>query len=276
MAFLWAVFLTAAATAGNLPELAAKTKPSVVRLSVRDASGKELGSGTGFFVSNDGRIVTNFHVAVNGVTITAMNSEGREIKILGALVWSAESDIAILQAEPGEYPALEVGDSDAIRSGDEVFVIGSPLGLEGTLSAGIVAAIREKGVRDEGPKSNRPAKGLTTEAWGIQITAPISPGSSGSPILDANGKVIAVAVGNRAHGQNLNFGIPSAIVTQMLGEIKPGAKPQPIEALDEVKGSDVTRNLLISAGVIAGIFVIWLIAERVTRRKAPPRGARRS
>lgn len=280
MAFL--LLLPAQAMAYDLPELAAMSKPAVVLLTQWDDAGARVGAGTGFFVSKGGRIVTNHHVVVGAARVTATLSDGREVKVLGVLSWDTARDVAILQAEEGaEYSSLSLGDSSAVRPGDEVVVIGSPLGLSGTISAGIVSAIREKGpaTLDRSPAPRRPGAPLepTTEAWGIQITAAISPGSSGSPIMTRQGDVIAVAVGTRAAGQNLNFGIPIQVARDMLDGLDASAAPKPLAVLEEKAGSgDVLTNLGISAAVFAVIALFFFVVSRVTGgRKRPPPSARR-
>src|SRR5689334_20526276 len=113
------------ALALELPELATRTSPSVVLLTLSDSSGTKFGSGTGFFVSADGRMITNFHVIRGASSVSATLSDGHEIKILGVLAADPAQDIAILKAEGSPFPALELGDSRVIRPGDEVVVIGS-------------------------------------------------------------------------------------------------------------------------------------------------------
>jgi S1-C subfamily serine protease len=261
LALGFSFFLSPRAWAYDLPELAARTRPSVVHLTVLDAGGKPLGSGTGFFVSADGRILTNFHVVAGSAGATATDAEGRAIKVLGAIAWDQENDLALLQAEAGAYPPLTLA-AGVPRPGDEVFVIGSPKGLEGTLSSGIVAAIREKGITGGPDKNDR---GLTTAGWGIQITAAISPGSSGSPVLDTHGEVIGVAVGIRLDGQALNFAIPVAKAHDLLATVGEGARPRP---LSDISKTDrvLWRNIAISAGFFGGVIAIWLVVTRIARR----------
>jgi len=261
------------ALALELPELAARTNPSVVLLTLADASGAKLGNGTGFFVSADGRMITNFHVIQGASSVSATLSDGHEIKILGVLAADPARDIAVLKAEGPPFPALPLGDSQVIRPGDEVVVIGSPLGLSGTVSAGIVSAVREKGVFQDDPalprrildNKNVPA----TQSWGIQITAAISAGSSGSPIMTRSGDVIAVAVGTRLDGQSLNFGVPIQVAKELLSGIDAGATPKPLAAFaratskDRAQGPEVLTNLGISAAVFAGVALVYFLVSRI-------------
>lgn len=272
----------AQAIAYDLPELAAMTKPSVVLLTLWSASEEKLATGTGFFVSKAGLIVTNHHVVVGGTRVAATLSDGREIKVVGVLAWDAARDVAILQAEEGaEYPSLSLGDSVAVRPGDEVVVIGSPLGLSGTVSAGIVSAIREKGLTlpEDLPTPRRPHVGRlepTTEGWGIQITAAISAGSSGSPVMTRQGEVIAVAVGTRLDGQSVNFGVPIQVAKDLLGGLDTKVAPRPLSVLeDKASPSEVLTNLGISAAAFAGVALVFFVVGRAKGGKKRP-GPRRN
>lgn len=107
-----------------------------------------------------------------------------------------KNDIALLRVVGAEAPSLPLGDSQKVAVGDEVYVAGNPEGLEGTFSEGIVSAIR--GTRL------------------LQITAPISPGSSGGPVMNQRGEVIGFAAGGREKGQNLNFAIPVSFLSALI------------------------------------------------------------
>ncbi|MDC3988142.1 S1C family serine protease [Polyangium jinanense] len=250
------------AAGGELAELAERTKPSVVLLTVEDATGHKVGTGTGFFVSPDGRIVTNHHVVDGAAKVTATLSDGSELAILGRLDDDEDRDIAILKADGTGLPALSLGDSSGVAPGDEVVVIGSPLGLSGTLTVGIVSAKRERGVGKEIDRASE------LESWGLQITAAISPGSSGSPIMTRRGEVVAVAVGTLNRSQSLNFGIPIEEVKGMLEKLGPTAPVIPFESNPD---QDVLRNLLISAAVIAGLVVVVAMWTFLDARRSRPK-----
>lgn len=250
--------LSASASGSELSDLAEKTKPSVVLLTVEDSVGRKLGTGTGFFASTDGRIITNHHVIEGGARITATLSDGSKRAILGVLASDEPRDIAILAAEGGAVPALALGTSTGVRPGDEVVVIGSPKGLSGTLSVGIVSAIREHGV-GEGPDDEKDR----TASWGIQITAAISPGSSGSPIMTKNGEVVAVAVGTLNGAQALNFGVPIEVATGMLRELGPQARPVPLGDGDD--DHDLRRSLMISGALFGAIGLLYFFWGRSSR-----------
>jgi S1-C subfamily serine protease len=258
----------ARALALELRDLAAQAKPSVVLLTVMDSSGRKIGVGTGFFVSTDGRLVTNYHVIEGGTEVKATLSDGKEVRASGVLASDEAKDIAILQVEGGVMPALPLGDTKSLRAGDEVAVIGSPRGLAGTLSVGIVSAIREDGVGEEAEKELMEQ----VRAWGIQITAPVSPGSSGSPIMTRDGEVVGVAVGAFNDGQSLNFGIPIEVPKALLAGLGPNARPAPFV---KAASKSAMRNLIISAAVFAALsiaYFVWGRRERADRR--PPKSGR--
>jgi len=246
------------ARAAELSELAAAAKPGVVQLAIMDAAGEARGNGTGFFVSEDGLIVTNHHVVKPAHSLRATLADGGSRMVVGMLAFDEERDIAVIKVEGEDYPALPLGEDDEIKEGVEVLVLGSPLGLSWTLSEGIVAAIREQGVPKE-------LTG-TTDKKGplIQITAPISPGSSGSPVLTTDGNVIGVAVmASVQSAQNVNFAVPVSVVRQLLAGIPEGATPTPLG------GGFPWINIVISVVVVAAIVAALVLTG--TRRRRPGR-----
>lgn len=251
----------------ELPELAARIKPSVVHLSIL-AGGEEVGSGTGFFVA-DHRIVTNHHVIARATAVKAKLSDGREIEVEGVLAADPLRDLAILYVAGDDLPdPLPLGDSKALRQGDGVVVIGSPRGLSGTLSTGIVSAIRGEGLESE----RRDAVG--TRSWAIQITAAISPGSSGSPVsMRADGTVVAVAVGLLGQSGNLAFGIPIEEAKAMLAELPADAMPRPFGAAED---GELVRNLVISAIFFCALALAFVLPGWIARRRARRAPKRRS
>jgi S1-C subfamily serine protease len=138
-------------TAKDLPTLARETSPSVVRIVVRDHAGGELGSGSGFVIGSDGRVVTNYHVVqMSGTTqAEARFIDGASYQVQGVLATDPDKDLAVLklQAKGKEFQALRLGDSEHVQTGDHVLAIGSPLAgfspvsTEATVSDGIVSGI---------------------------------------------------------------------------------------------------------------------------------------
>lgn len=251
------MLVAGAAGAGELPELAAQTSPSVVHLSVFDGSEREVSTGTGFFVGGN-RIATNQHVIAGAASMVAKLADGRVLEVAGLLASDEDRDVAIIMVTGDDLPPpLRLGKSAGLRQGDEVVVIGSPHGLAGTLSMGLVSALRGEGVADDAGDRHH---------WAIQVTAAISPGSSGSPIMTRDGDVVAVAVGIMRGGANIGFGVPVEVLVDMLATIPPDAKPAAFEG-----ASSVTRNLLISAlffGAIALAFVIPSLVKRLRSKRA--------
>lgn len=180
-------------------EIAKKAFKSTVLIVMEDNSGQPMSLGSGFFVRN-GEIVSNLHV-VKGASRGYVKIVGQKSKynIDGITGIDQERDLVILKVSAGKNSPLTIGNSDKVEVGESVFAVGNPEGLEGTFSQGIVSSIREVG-------SNKL----------LQITAPISPGSSGGPVLNSRGEVIGVSVATYREGQNLNFAIPSNYVKSLL------------------------------------------------------------
>ena len=215
-----AILLSGASSAHaqSAQEIAKKTFASTVLLVMEDASGRPLSLGSGFFV-RDGEIASNLHV-VEGGTRGYAKLVGQKTKydIEGITAVDPKWDLVVLKISAAGSPMLPLGNSDAVQVGESVYAVGNPQGLEGTFSQGIVSSIREVG----------------TDRL-LQITAPISPGSSGGPVLNTKGEVIGVSVATFRGGQNLNFAIPSSYLKALLG------KAGPAKALPEVRPSKAVR-----------------------------------
>lgn len=173
--------------------------PSVVLLTSESTKGKSLGSG--FFIREDGLIVTNAHVIAGAKSIMAKNNQGAYFRITDVLAQDDGLDIAILKAEGNNLPVLKIADDQSITQGARIAVIGNPAGLEFSISDGIISAIREDGSRSI-----------------LQITAPISPGSSGAPVLNAKAEVAGIATFKVLKGDSLNFAIVSRHVEGILNK----------------------------------------------------------
>ncbi|MFA4953889.1 MAG: trypsin-like peptidase domain-containing protein [Patescibacteria group bacterium] len=174
-----------ALTSLSVTEIAKKVE-SVVYIEVAFGDGKGA-SGSGFIISTDGRIVTNYHVidgAVSGKVVLNDSTTFTDIKVLG---WNKEGDLAIIKVAGSGLPAVALGNSDAAQIGEAVVAIGSPLGLQNTVSTGIVSARRE---------------------GYLQTTAPISHGSSGGALFNMMGEVIGITSAGMEEGANLGFAIP--------------------------------------------------------------------
>lgn len=182
----------------DLPSLREFVKPAVVQVNALDAHGKVAATGSGFFVE-PGVIVTNYHVVEGASDVSFTLDDHSETSCTGVLSLDRARDLAILRPAKSPPKMLPVKSDHSPREGDKVAVIGSPLGFEGTLSDGIVSALRE----DNGVSF-------------IQITAAISPGSSGSPVVNSQGEVVGIATMIFQGGQSLNFAVSSKELAKTL------------------------------------------------------------
>ena len=166
---------------------------------MEDSNGQPLAMGSGFVIK-DGIVATNLHV-VEGASQGYAKLADRKDKfnISGTVATDPARDIVLLAVEGLQAPALALGDSTQVAVGDEVYAVGNPRGLEGTFSAGIISSVRKVG-----------------DDTFLQITAPISPGSSGGPVVNAKGEVVGMSVATFKGGQNLNFAIPSSYLTTLM------------------------------------------------------------
>jgi len=170
-----------------------------------DSAGDEVATGTGFYISEDGMLITNLHVIENSDSAVAKLADGRVLPVLGVLADGyTTSDLVLLKTKGNDLPALKLGNVSKIEIGQRIAVVGSPLGLEGSVSDGVVSGLRNV----EGNKN-----------W-IQITAAISPGSSGSPVLNLDCEVVGIATMMIQGGQSLNFAIPVEAVSSLTEQAK--------------------------------------------------------
>ena len=166
------------------------------------------GSGSGFLVTPDGYAITNSHVLNGRRRLIAQTSDGDRVdaKAVGD---DPATDIALLRLGASELPHAEVGDSHALRVGQLVIAMGSPLGLHSTVSTGVVSALG---------RSMRGKDGRLIENI-IQHAAPINPGNSGGPLVDSRGRVVGVNTAIIQFAQGLGFAIPSTTVQWVIGEL---------------------------------------------------------
>ncbi len=162
---------------------------------------EELGFGSGFIVKSDGTIITNYHVIEGANEIGVRLINGKIFEDISIIQIDKEKDIAVIKINGTSLPTVKLGDSDQVNPGDKIVVIGNPKGLENTVTDGLISGIRDI---DEGFKVH-------------QISAPISSGSSGSPVFNLKGEVIGIAQGSFTEAQNLNFSIPINYVRSIIG-----------------------------------------------------------
>ncbi len=208
-----------AVTPASLPDLVERISPTVVNISTtrmvknpltkRDFSQKGLGSG--FIISEDGYIFTNNHVVDKADKIKVKLANGKEYdaEIKGR---DAATDMALIKiTAPVKLPYARLGDSDRSRIGEAVFAIGNPLGLDHTVTAGIISA--KERVIGAGPYDNF-----------IQTDASINPGNSGGPLCNLAGEVVGINTAIVAQAQGIGFAIPINMAKSILGDLKTSGK----------------------------------------------------
>ena len=198
---------------GSVADIASRVLPSVVSITISQ-SDDPLGSGSGVVIRDDGYILTNNHVVepgVNGtIRVTFSDSEEEvDAEIVGR---DSATDLAVIKVDPdGDLDTAVLGNSEELVVGDEVVAIGSPLGLQGTVTSGIISALgRTVQVPDEEANGTQPLFNA------IQTDAAINPGNSGGPLVDTEGRVVGInsaiaSLGARLGGQGGNIGVGFAI-----------------------------------------------------------------
>jgi S1-C subfamily serine protease len=202
-------------------ELFKRLAPAVVTIALLDQNGREVSGGTGFLIDRAGTTVTNHHVIASGQKVNVKFIDGATYDEATLLVDDAANDLALLRLDlskpkAGKAPVFEplkLGDSDGVVVGERAISIGNPLGLDHTLTDGLVSARRLY----EG------------KAW-IQMSVPVSPGNSGGPLFNMRGEVIGVTtaqIGVMSFGraQNLNLAVPVKILAHHVQSNYPQARP---------------------------------------------------
>ena len=231
------------AYAQTAQSIAKKALTSTVLLVMEDRNGQPLSLGSGFFV-REGEIATNLHVIEGAASgYIKLVGEKRKYDIDGITAVDARRDLVVLKVSAVRSHVLSLGNSETVQVGEPVYVVGNPQGLEGTFSQGIVSSIRNVG----------------TDKL-LQITAPISPGSSGGPVLNAKGEVVGVSVATFTGGQNLNFAIPSNYLKTLLAKTGP-AKPLAQRRTEKSRRSILSDLGGRSAESVVGTSFAWTDIE---------------
>jgi len=187
-------------------ELFNTTVPAVVVVRAFNENYEMVSQGTGFVINSTGTIATNYHVIDNSYSLKVSFMNGEKYDVNNIVAVDEHRDIAIIAINGYDLPKVSLGNSNKLSIGEKVISIGNPLGLSNTLSTGIISGIRT----DIGDYKL------------IQTTAPISPGSSGGPLLNMDGEVIAITTMHLQGGQNLNFAVPiNYLIALSKQEIKP-------------------------------------------------------
>jgi hypothetical protein len=182
-------------------ELALEQSRAVVLLEPLDERGRPMGQGSGFIVSSAGAIVTNLHVIQGSATVRVKLPGGDTYQTSDIVDVDALKDIAIIKVRGFQLPVVKLGDSDRTAIGESIVAISSPEGLTNSLTTGVVSGIRR----------------LETHRV-FQITAPISEGSSGGALFNAEGQVIGITTYILRSGQNINFALPINYVRGMISD----------------------------------------------------------
>lgn len=172
-------------------QIAKQYSRSVVTIIALDENDQPLGLGSGFFINANGDVATNHHVLEGSVKALVKTVDGKKGVILEVIKDDPELDLSIAKTSLQSTNPIPLGNSDTVMIGEDIVAIGNPVGLEGTVSKGIISGVRT----------------LDNFKF-IQITAPISPGSSGGPVFNLSGRVIGIATAYLDLGQNLNFAMP--------------------------------------------------------------------
>lgn len=186
----------------DIPAIAKSAREAVLTIIMLNDD-KPIAQGTGFLVTPDGAIVTNYHVIATGNAAVVKFVDGTVSPVDGVLAANKVRDLAIIKIHGRTFRTLTLGNSDQIQVGEEVVAIGNPLGLELSVSNGILSGIRRD--EKEGGKF-------------LQITAPISHGSSGGPLFNMSGEVVGITSMYFEGGENLNFAVPVNDAKQLLRE----------------------------------------------------------
>ena len=178
-------------------EIYAKCSPAVFFIEVYDEAGKPLGTGSGFFIKSDGTAVTNYHVIDGAAKAKILRSDnGKVYTVARVHDFSEEEDWAVIKIDGDTFPYLEIEKNEPVRGGQTVYAIGSPKGLDNTISEGLISNL------------NRVVDGVSC----YQISVPISPGSSGGALINKAGNVIGITSGGFVGGENLNYALPISII----------------------------------------------------------------
>jgi len=216
-------------------QIVKRTLPSVVRV------GSRTGSGTGFVVGADGRIATSLHVVQDHGAISITMADGRIYKDVRVVSHDQAHDLVVLKIPARGLRPLRLSRRH-LGPGEPVVAIGNPLGLDNTVSDGVVSALRERRAGDL-----------------VQISAPISPGSSGGPVLDDRGRVIGVATLVSTVGQNLNFATPVAYLSPLIA----GAGDRPLSSLPSRYAGQLLATC--TARDLVGVYRVASVRHRSPR-----------
>lgn len=201
--------------------LATFASEAVVHIAVRPDraeryAGQVGGDGSGLILTQDGWIVTNDHVVRNSDTVNVILADGRELKGKVTHVGDEQLDLALVKVDAANLPLLRFADSDEVKPGQMVLAVGSPFGLENTVTFGHVSAIGRIGMASDGISTPRNYSGM------IQTDASINPGNSGGPLINVDGHVIGINTSiysSTGTSAGIGFAIPANVVRAVVNEV---------------------------------------------------------
>ena len=196
------LFVSLQSNAKDLPKLVKEVMPSIVTILSYDSQGNLLIQGSGFLVDQNGHLITSSHIVEGAARIEIKTHSGKTYNGATVVAQDTEADLAMVSLGKHLSFARPLRITQRMPDvGEKIVVVGSPLGFSDSVSDGIVSGIR------------------SIEGSGLlgQMTAPISPGSSGSPVFNLKGEVIGVTKSQRLDGQNLNFFVPGSRILGMEG-----------------------------------------------------------
>ena len=223
-------------------DIVQRSSPAIVRI---EAGTEKL--GTGFIVDKAGVVATNLHVVAGESAIKIRLQDGTQYQVEQIAGLDPERDLALLRIKPKkDLPTLRLGDSDAMTAGDQIVAIGNPLGFDNSVTSGLISQVRHRPCGPDDAAAQRCRQELTV----LQISAAISPGSSGGPLFNQFGEVVGVTTAIITAGQNINLAVPGNYLKPLVA--KQSAIPTDIFA-KETKiadehgggGDDNNRNVRI-------------------------------
>jgi len=232
----------------SVVEIAQRVRPAIAQVQVEGKDGD--GSGSGVLFRSDGHLLTNFHVIDGADAVKVVLDDGKELAatVVGS---DPDNDVAVLKIDGGPFPVATLGTAADLQVGQTAIAIGSPLGLAGgpSVTVGVVSALHRRLDTRSGP----PLLDM------IQTDAPISPGSSGGALLDANGAVIGLttAVATTDGAQGLGFATPIDVTRSSADQLIAGGKV--VHVWLGIEGTDVdpttAKNMTIDGGALVGTVV---------------------
>jgi serine protease Do len=196
---------TTAPPTATVQQLADKVRDAIVVITFAGRDGNRQGLGTGFVIDKRGLIATNLHVLGEGRPIEVQTASGKDLPVKAIHASDRGLDLAIVEVDAGELPALDLGDSDQLAQGEPILVMGNPHGLKHSVVSGVVSGRREI----DGRKM-------------IQLAMPVEPGNSGGPVLDRQGRVVGIVTLKSAVTDNLGFAVEVNALRPLV------AKPNPV------------------------------------------------